>query len=177
MPERDAVRESLVRVLEYSDIKGKAPWAAMYDLCGALGIPSSSVHTEIADALLRRAEPQGEEHTDCAQLDDVVREVFCRVFGDDGDAGLSEVERWHEWYKPSDWLWWGRGLGTFLEKRIKERATRPAPVVTEAMVEACIAYDAATWKSADTKWPEQALAQGREFYRGLLTAALAQGTP
>lgn len=77
-------------------------------------------------ALASRAVPVGERHADCATMDDVVREVFCRVFGDDGAAGMAEQERWREWYKPSDWLWWGRGLGAFLYQRLRARAVPPA---------------------------------------------------
>lgn len=50
----------------------------------------------------------------------------------------------------------------------------PAPDVTEAMVEAAIAYDNSTWRP-DGLMGDKALAAGREFYRGLLNAALAAG--
>jgi hypothetical protein len=43
--------------------------------------------------------------------------------------------------------------------------------VTEEMVERALAYDASTWPS-EKPWSEKAKADGRAYYRGLLTAAL-----
>jgi hypothetical protein len=84
-------------------------------------------------AALRSAAPvAAPEHDDCATMEDVTREVFCRVWEDGADAAMEE---WRAWYKPSDWLWWGRGVGAFIyqrNKRLAGRAAVAAPGAGEA---------------------------------------------
>lgn len=63
------------------------------------------------------------------------------------------------------------GMWQRFEGGLDALAAVPSPVVSEAMVEAAMAYDKATWHSAK-EWSEKATVAGREFYRGLLTAAL-----
>ena len=76
-------------------------------------------------AVLRAAQPESgrpptcEHECECSSMEDVVREVLCRVFEDGAGRGMEE---WREWYKPKDWLWWGRGLGAFIYRRHKRLA-------------------------------------------------------
>jgi len=55
------------------------------------------------------------------------------------------------------------------------RPSEARVVVTEEMVDAAVAYDASTWPSNPPEWSEKAKADGRAYYRGLLTAAINAG--
>jgi hypothetical protein len=77
--------------------------------------------TETEEALDRliaalSSAPQGRNEDEDDEMWSVVNEIFCRVYGDEYEAMR---EAWRAWYKPEQWLWWGRGLGAFL-------ATHPA---------------------------------------------------
>jgi hypothetical protein len=80
-----------------------------------------------------RAAVAAPEHDDCATMEDVTREVFCRVWEDGADAAMEE---WRAWYKPSDWLWWGRGVGAFIYQRNKRLAEARAAVAAPGAGEA-----------------------------------------
>lgn len=68
---------------------------------------------------------------------------------------------------------WHPAIGNLARAYLALRAT-PSPAdgrVTEAMVERCIEYE---WGTYDPRpnWKPEVLAKAREFYRGILTAAL-----
>lgn len=44
--------------------------------------------------------------------------VLCRVFNDGGDTLM---DRWREWYDPSEWLHYSRALGVFIWTVLGER--------------------------------------------------------
>jgi hypothetical protein len=48
----------------------------------------------------------------------VALQVLCRVFEDGADVAIDE---WREWYKPEQWLWHARGLGSFIASRLAEK--------------------------------------------------------
>lgn len=84
-----------------------------------------AVRTCLALSATPPAAGEPNDHADCATMDDVVREVFCRLFGDDGDAGMAEMEKWRAFDK-SGWFHWSRAFGAFLALRMKERASSGA---------------------------------------------------
>lgn len=68
---------------------------------------------QIALAALRDAHVPKEKGAtaESADMADVVREVLCRVFNTDA------VHEFYEWYKPAEWIWWGRALGAFIYRK------------------------------------------------------------
>ena len=55
------------------------------------------------------------------------------------------------------------------------KSAPPQERVSEAMVERAMAFDKSTWPNEPGQWNEENTATAREFYRGLLTAALTHG--
>lgn len=64
------------------------------------------------------------EEAEWTDDDNTVLQVLCRVFDDGVDVALPE---WREWYKPSEWLGFSRGLGAFIRTRLMRLAKESPP--------------------------------------------------
>lgn len=166
MTPRDAVREAVYRAMQ--QVQGPA-WEA---LAGALGIKpytdlqeSRDPNAEVADALLGRAEPQGEA---VAWGLTYAGELLCDAVFRNEDEALVELNA-----RNTQTPQYAHNRNTI------PLYTRPAPVVTEAMCKAAMQeFSAQIGEPFASVWEQMGEAERTELlddWRHILTAALAQG--